>query len=156
MGVELDNEELGQFLNDGHTLILATIRKSGEPFLTPIWYVYHDGAFFIRTPARSAKIKHIERDPRVCCMLEQGEKWIDLKAAVLPCHAELVEDEELCKVIGRSFSSKYEDFTPNLKSAPKATSKHYSHSTATVKLTPRSSDVRSWFNRKIKGMGSSD
>ncbi|MDA0272340.1 MAG: pyridoxamine 5'-phosphate oxidase family protein [Proteobacteria bacterium] len=156
MGIQLDDEELGHFLNDGHTLILATIRKSGEPFLTPIWYVYDDGALYIRTPARSAKIQHIKRDPRVCCMLEQGDKWVDLKAAVLPCHAEIVDDAELCNSINRMFSKKYADFTPNLKSTPKATSKHYSQSTATVKLMPRRADVRSWFNRKIKGMEKSD
>lgn len=150
MGVELDNEELDQFLNDGHTLILATIRKSGEPFLTPIWYVYHDGAFFIRTPAKSAKVQHIKRDPRVCCLLEEGEKWIDLKAAVLSCHAEIVEDDETCKIIARKFGAKYSEFSPNLKSTPKATSEHYSSKTATVQLTPRPDDIRSWFNRKIR------
>ena len=150
MGVKLDNEELGQFLNDGHTLILATIRKSGEPFLTPIWYVYHEGAFFIRTPAKSAKVQHIKRDPRVCCLLEEGEKWIDLKAAVLSCHAEIVEDEEICKTIARNFGAKYAEFTPDLKSTPKATTEHYASKTATVKLTPRPDDIRSWFNRKIR------
>lgn len=150
MGVELDNEELDQFLNDGHTLILATIRKSGEPFLTPIWYVYHDGAFFIRTPAKSAKVQHIKRDPRVCCLLEEGEKWIDLKAAVLSCHAEIEEDDETCKTIARKFGAKYAEFTPNLESTPKATTEHYSSKTATVKLTPRPDDIRSWFNRKIR------
>lgn len=150
MGVELDDLELDQFLNDGHTLIMATMRKSGEPWLTPIWYVYHDGAFFVRTPARSAKIQHIKRDPRVCCMLEQGEKWVDLKAAVLPCDAQIVADEELCKTIGRKFGAKYADFSPNLKSTPKATNKHYSSKTATVKLNPRPDDIRTWFNQKIR------
>jgi len=150
MGVKLDDLELAEFLNDGHTLIMATIRKSGMPSLTPIWYVYHDGAFFIRTPAKSPKIQHIKQDPRVCCMLEEGEKWVDLKAAVLSCDAEIIEDEELCKTIGRDFSTKYAEFSPNLKSTPKATTKHYSSKTATVKLTPRPEDIRSWFNQKIR------
>ena len=150
MGIELNNDELEQFLNKGHTLILATIRKSGEPFLTPIWYVYQDGAFFIRTPAKSAKVQHIKRDPRVCCLLEEGERWIDLKAAVLSCHAEIVEDNDVCEAIARDFGAKYAEFSPNLKSTPKATSRHYASKTATVKLTPRPEDIRSWFNRKIR------
>lgn len=152
MGVQLDDQELERFLDAGHTLILGTIRKSGEPFLTPLWYVYRDGALYVRTPSRSAKVQHVRRNPRVCCLLEEGERWIDLKAAVLSCDAEIVEDEALCATIDKIFSEKYADFTPNLKAAPKATSNHYAGATTTLKLSPRPGETRSWYNRKIRGM----
>lgn len=154
MGVQLDDQELEQFISNGHTLILGTSRKSGEPFLTPLWYVYRDGALYVRTPSKSAKVQHVRRDARVCCLLEEGERWIDLKAAVLSCNAEIVEDEALCATIDQMFREKYAEFTPNLKSAPKATSGHYGGATTTLKLTPRPEEVRSWYNRKIRGMES--
>ena len=67
MGVRLTEEEINEFLNGSITLIIATTRKSGEPFMTPIWYVWMDGAFWARTSMDSPKVKHVKRDPRVCC-----------------------------------------------------------------------------------------
>ena len=82
MGIQLDQDELDEFLESSHTMILATIRKSGEPFMTPLWYVYMDGAIYFSTPAQSAKVEHLKRDSRVCCLIEEGERWVDLKAVV--------------------------------------------------------------------------
>lgn len=152
MGVQLDQQEMDEFLKNGHTLILATVRKSGEPFLTPLWYVYHDGAFLIRTPMKSAKVQHIKRDSRVCCMVEEGDKWVDLKAAVINCDAEFVGDEALGETFASLMGSKYRGFRPEMKAAPKATKKHYSGSSALIRLVPREGEIRSWYNRKIRGM----
>lgn len=152
MGIRLDDKELEEFLTQGHTLILATTRKSGEPFLTALWYVYHDGSLYFRSASRSAKVKHIKADHRVCCMVEEGERWIDLKAATLSCDAQIVEDEVLCSRISELIGNKYRTFGAHVQAAPKATRNHYAASMAVVKLTPRSREVRSWYNRKIRGM----
>lgn len=153
MGIQLNESELAEFLEKGHTLILATLRKSGEPFLTPLWYAYHEGAIYFSTRAESAKVRHIKRDPRVCCMVEEGQRWIDLKAAVINCTAELIEDHDMKAKVAGLTSEKYAAFRPNIQAAPKATRKHYSASSALVKLTPIDGEVRSWYNRKIRGMG---
>lgn len=152
MGVQLDPEELEEFLTNGHTLILATTRQSGEPFLTPLWYAYYEGAIYIRTPMKSAKVQHIKRDPRVCCMVEEGERWIDLKAVVLNCDVEIVDDEEVSEKVSEITEEKYRNFRPNMKAAPKATKKHYSGSSALLKLIPKQGEVRSWYNQKIRGL----
>lgn len=150
MGVQLDEIEIDEFLRDGHTVILATTRQSGEPFMTPLWFVYHEGAIFIQTPAKSAKVQHIKRDKRVCCLVEEGDKWIDLKSVVLNCDAEFIEDEDTAGVIAKLFNDKYKDFRPNMKATPKSTQKHYSRSTALIKCVPREGEIRSWYNRKIR------
>ncbi len=153
MGVHLDEAELAEFLNNGHTLILGTTRKSGEPFLTPLWYVYADGAIYFRTPAKSAKVQHIKRDSKVCCMVEEGERWVDLRAAVLNCDAQFIEkDSEEAQRFVELMEQKYAAFRPKLEAAPKVTKNHYSGSWAFVKLTPREGEVRSWYNRKIRGV----
>lgn len=153
MGVQLDEPELDEFLTRGHTLILATTRQSGEPFLTPVWYVYANGAIYFSTPANTAKVKHIKRNSRVCCMVEDGERWVDLRAAVLNCDAHFVEDDSAeAQEFAKLIASKYAAFRPKLKAAPKTTKKHYSGSNALIKLTFAESEVRSWYNRKIRGM----
>ena len=157
MSVRLSQEEIDEFLAGGHTLILATLRKSGEPFLTPLWYVYDDGALFIRTPARSAKVQHIRTDPRVCCLVEEGERWVDLKAVVMNCDAEFIEsDESVEERFAQLMNEKYKAFRPQLKKAPTATKKHYAGKSALIRLTPRETEVRSCYNRKIRGMENID
>lgn len=150
MGVKLTPEELNDFLTNGHTLIMATVRKSGEPFMTPIWYVYLDGAFYVSTLAKSAKVQHVRRDPRVCCLIEEGDRWIDLKAVVANCDAEIVEDKAAVKRIGEAIGKKYAAFRPDTKKQPKSTRKHYASGSVVIKFTPRPGEIRSWYNRKIR------
>ncbi len=151
MGVRLTEEEMNEFLNGGHTLIIATTRKSGEPFVMPIWYVWMDGAFWTRTGMDSPKVKHIQRDPRVCCMVEEGEQWADLRAVIASCDAEIVADQAVFDRISDAIDKKYENFKMQQGAVPEATKKHYASTRAIIKMTPRQGEkIRSWYNRKIR------
>ena len=150
MGVALPPEELADFLRDGHTLIFTTIRKSGEPFATPMWYAYIDGCIYIRTLGRSAKVGHVRRDPRVCCTVETGDAWVALKALIANCDAEILPDDETLEMVGKELDRKYASFRPPHTNMPKATRKHYSGGSVVVKCTPRPGEIRSWYNRKIR------
>lgn len=150
MGVKLTDDEVKDFLEKGHTLIIATTRKSGEPFMTPIWYVYIDGSFYVNTLAKSAKVEHIRRDPRVCCLVEEGEKWVDLKAVVVNCDAAIVEDEANCDRVRAALNSKYAAFRVDRTKAPAATQAHYATAWTILQFKPRAGEIRSWYNRKIK------
>ena len=152
MGVQLTRDEIDEYLTNGHTVILATTRQSGEPFMTPLWYVYDNGAIYLRTRARSAKAKHIERDRRVCLLVESGERWVDLQAVVMNCDAELVEDETENRRIQKMLGEKYASFRAEVRKAPKATKKHYAAASVVYKCTLRAGEVRSWYNRKLRGL----
>ena len=150
MGVKLTDEEVHEHLEKGHTLVLATIRKSGEPFMTPLWYVYDKGSIYISTLAKSAKVGHIRRDPRVCCIVEEGEKWVDLKAVIANCDAVIIEDQDEYARIRQLLNVKYAAFRAERAKAPEATQKHYAAGSVLIKATPRPGQVRSWYNRKIR------
>jgi nitroimidazol reductase NimA-like FMN-containing flavoprotein (pyridoxamine 5'-phosphate oxidase superfamily) len=153
MGVKLTDEEVNDFLTKGHTLILTTIRKSGEPFSMPIWYVWKDGSFYTSTLAKSPKIGHIKRDPRVCCLVEEGDKWIDLRAVIANCDATILDDEETVKWYMALSAEKYAAFRGESAKAPAATKKHYGGERVIIKATPRAGEIRSWYNRKIRMPG---
>jgi PPOX class probable F420-dependent enzyme len=53
-----------QFTN-GRLLALESIRKNGQPIVTPLLFIVQDGAFYMRTPASTAKVKRIRRHPFV-------------------------------------------------------------------------------------------
>ena len=150
MGVRLTEEERDEFLTNGHTLIMATIRKSGEPLLIPIWYVWMDGAFWTSTGAKSPKVQHLRRDPRVCCMVEEGEKWIDLRAVIANCDAEFVTDPALIEKFNKVRGAKYKAFGREGLAVPEATQKHYAREGVIIRMTPRPGEIRSWYNRKIR------
>ncbi|MBV9512365.1 MAG: pyridoxamine 5'-phosphate oxidase family protein [Caulobacteraceae bacterium] len=150
MSVKLTPEEIDEFLTQGHTLVIATIRKSGEPFMTPLWYVWQDGAFWVGTLAKSAKVQHIRRDPRVCCMVEEGDNWIDLRAVVANCDAEIITDPAVMAQIKVANDKKYAAFRTDPSRMPGATSTHYAAERVLLKMTPRPGEIRSWYNRKIR------
>ena len=52
-----------EFLAGEPNLILATIRKDGRPQLSPVWFVWRDGAFFISTTKATAKWRNLLRNP---------------------------------------------------------------------------------------------
>ncbi len=53
-----------QFLGEQSNLILATIRRDGGPQLSPVWYVWRDGAFYISTTKSTVKWLNLVRDQR--------------------------------------------------------------------------------------------
>ena len=62
-----------KFLTTQRNLILATVRRSGVPQLSPVWYVWRDGAFFISTVTSTAKWKNLVRDPRCSGIVDHPE-----------------------------------------------------------------------------------
>lgn len=52
---------------------LCTLRKDGSPHVTPIWFVYEDGTWWIGSSVRNRKVVHILADPRVSLALEDGD-----------------------------------------------------------------------------------
>ena len=83
MGVSLSKGELDAFLLQAPTLILCVNRQGRAPLAVPMWFAWEDERLLINTAARSAKIGHLERDPKVCCLIEAGTEYYQLKAVVL-------------------------------------------------------------------------
>jgi F420H(2)-dependent biliverdin reductase len=53
-----------EYLASRSNIILATLRRDAGPQLSPVWFVWRDGAFYISTSHNSAKWRNLERDQR--------------------------------------------------------------------------------------------
>lgn len=148
MGIALVQAEIEAFLAEAHTAIVATIRRDGSPLAVPMWFVMVDGSPFIRTLAKTAKVGHLRRDPRVCFTVEQGEAWAELKAAVFTGSVVFETDEALCARIDAAFSEKYRNHLMPART-PDATRRAYAHERVYLRVVPRE-PVRSWDNAKIR------
>ena len=51
---------------------LCTLRPDGSPHLTPVWFLYLDGEWWIGTGERNRKVRNIAADPRVSLALPDG------------------------------------------------------------------------------------
>jgi PPOX class probable F420-dependent enzyme len=62
-----------KFLSDQPNMILATLRRDAGPQLSPVWFVWRDGAFFISTVTSTDKWKNLVRDPRCSGIVDSPE-----------------------------------------------------------------------------------
>jgi PPOX class probable F420-dependent enzyme len=74
MPKRLSRPEWERFLRGRHVAVLGTVGPSGEPLLTPIWYLFRDDKILMRTGKDSAKAKNIAKDARatVCVQDERA------------------------------------------------------------------------------------
>lgn len=56
---------MNTFLAEPRNGIVAGIRADGRPHLTPNWYLWEDGRFFVSTTKDRAKYRIFSADPRV-------------------------------------------------------------------------------------------
>jgi PPOX class probable F420-dependent enzyme len=149
MGVAFSEEELWQFLEDSHTGILTTLRADGWPLAVPVWFTTHEHRVYVQTPARTRKVAHVRRDPRVCFTAEAGLAWAELRAVVLTGTAEIVTDgDEKNRAMAR-VSEKYGGFRLSARRTPKVTTRFYDTEAAVIRIDPDPRQL-SWDNRKLR------
>jgi len=80
-------EEMESFLAEVRNIIVATIRRDGRPQMTPNWFLWRDGKFYISTTKTRAKYANLKRDPRIQLVLDDAERHccliVDGKAEIL-------------------------------------------------------------------------
>jgi hypothetical protein len=74
-------------------LKLAVLKPDGWPFVTPIWYQWRDGAFYVVGRKRSAWVQDLIRDPRcsVCVDEEAMPPAGGLRKVLARCSATVLE-----------------------------------------------------------------
>lgn len=66
-----DPEQLEAFISDRRVAVLATAGAGGAPSMMPVWYLYENGEFIVRTGANSVKARHIRRNPAVALLVQE-------------------------------------------------------------------------------------
>lgn len=105
--VRLDDAELASFLAENIKVQVATVGKDGTAHLTTLFYVVlDDGRIAFWTYGRSQKIRNLERDPRITCLVEDGTDYFELRGASIKGTAELVRDPEQIFEIGSAVATR--------------------------------------------------
>ena len=88
----MSKEELEQFIAEQKSLQVATINRDGTPHLSTLWFDIVEGDIVFETFTKSQKIKNLEWDPRISCLLEDGLVYEKLRGVQINGTAELHSD----------------------------------------------------------------
>jgi PPOX class probable F420-dependent enzyme len=72
--MEMTPAEVNAFLDERHTLVIATLRPDGRPHLTTVWYRWDGEVFWISTNRDRVKYRNIKRDPRVTVLVDSPRR----------------------------------------------------------------------------------
>jgi len=72
----LSATEIDALLDAAVPARIATVDRSGFPHVTPLWFVWSDGAFYLTSFPDRAHLRRLERNPRagICIDVEQPER----------------------------------------------------------------------------------
>lgn len=108
--VRMSDEEVDAFLRETHhTMNVATYNHDGTIHLVAMWFGFLDGCPAFWTYRTSQKIRNLERDPRLTCLVEDGATYETLRGVELVGSAELVTDIEALLPLGRNVVARYND-----------------------------------------------
>jgi hypothetical protein len=65
-----------------------------------------DGAVYVDTQAGSFKYRNVERDDRVCCLVEAGGSYLELRGVMIEGRASVVTDETERKRVQEALAAK--------------------------------------------------
>jgi PPOX class probable F420-dependent enzyme len=106
--IRMSSEEIDEFLTGRRTMNMATINHDGTIHLVAMWYGLVDGAPCFETKAKSQKVLNLRRDPRITCLVEEGQSYEELRGVELVGRAEIVEDPDYLWRIGVSVFERYQ------------------------------------------------
>lgn len=105
--IRMTEEEVDEFLQGRHVLNIATHGPGGTIHLVPMWYGFLDGRIAFETFTKSQKIKNLQRDPRITCLVEDGHGYDELRGVELVGRAELTDDPEVVITLAMDVVRRY-------------------------------------------------
>ena len=146
--VRMDQSEVTSFLEESLKVQVATVGGDGSPHLTTLFYVLHEGRIAFWTYARSQKVRNLERDPRISCLVETGEDYFALRGVSVTGEAGLVRDEARIREIGTAVATRMAGGA-DLGELGRAEVERQVAKRVAVLVTPRK--TASWDHRKMTG-----
>ena len=96
----LTEAEIESFLADHRKVQVATVGPDGAPHLATLFYVVDQGRIAFWTYGASQKIVNLRRDPRITCLVEDGEDYFELRGVSIRGRATLVEEYDDVRALG--------------------------------------------------------
>jgi hypothetical protein len=110
--IVMSDEELQIFFAEERIVTCATVGPHGRPHLMPLWYAVMDGLITAWTYGSSQKVKNLERLPQATLQVEAGDRYDELRGAMLECDVEIIRDRERLMELGMALAYRYGHASP--------------------------------------------
>jgi PPOX class probable F420-dependent enzyme len=84
----MSQQEMAVFLGAPRHAIVGTNAVDGPPQLSPVWYVFDNGRFYISIGTNTAKYHNLQRDPRISVCVDGG--YPDFRTVMASGEAQLL------------------------------------------------------------------
>jgi len=114
--IKMTPEELRAFLRSDNRLVVATLDADGAGWVDAAVFTFVDDRVYFRLPIDSRSFRNIERDPRVCCVVESkpaASSYYDIKGAMLHGVADATTGENLPAAVGEALAALPDPVTPD-------------------------------------------
>jgi PPOX class probable F420-dependent enzyme len=114
--IKMTPAEVDEFLRGRHSMTMSTISPDGSIHSVAMWYGFLEGAVAFETKAKAQKVRNLQRDPRLTCLVEDGETYDQLRGVSLVGTGEIVDDPARMWQLGVSVFERYNGpYTDELK-----------------------------------------
>jgi len=143
----MSDEEVDAFLHERQTLDVATFNHDGSIHLVAMWYGFLEGDIVFETYARSQKVQNLRRDPRITCLVEDGDVYENLRGVELVGRGEVIDDHEV--VLGAAASVVERYMGVDDPDEARAAAEVLANKRVAIRVRPER--VVSWDHRKLGG-----
>jgi len=105
--ITMSDDEVVAFVERSRTATMATVGPTGLPHLVAMWYAVIDGQIWFETKAASQKAVNLRRDPRLACMIEDGDTYDTLRGVSFDGRGVVVEDQDVLWQVGTNLWERY-------------------------------------------------
>ena len=114
--IKMTPDEVDAFLHERRSMTMSTISPDGSIHSVAMWYGFLEGAIAFETKRKAQKVKNLERDPRLTCLVEAGDSYDQLRGVSLVGTGEVIDDAERMWELGVSVFERYNaPYTEELK-----------------------------------------
>ena len=99
--VSMPAADIATLLAGGRKLQLATINPDGTPHLVSMYYATRDERIVFWSFRASQKARNLARDPRLTCLVEDGDDYFELRGVQVAGEARRIDDPAGVAAIGR-------------------------------------------------------
>jgi len=145
--VAMSSDEVWMFLKSQRRVYLGFSMESGYPHVTPIWFVIMGEKVYMRAQDYKVKVG-LAAKGKACVVIDDGDKYRELRGAVMWGRSRLVSEKELVAEITELFEAKYSDHQWKADEMPREwVAERNKEKRAFIEFVPEKVD--SWDNRKV-------
>lgn len=142
--IKMTPDEIDEYLQGRRSMTICTLANDGSIHAVAMWYGFLEGEIGFETKTKSQKVKNLRRDPRITCLVEDGEAYDQLRGVSIVGTAEIIDDPERMWELGVSVFNRYQgEYTEEMKPFVEVMLRNR----VVVKVTP--TKRVSWDHRKL-------